>query len=43
MTKYKHDEDPIEEYIDLEDVLGNLLMDADAFLDGIKEVEVKYD
>ena len=43
LTKYKHDENPIEEYIDLEYVLDNLLMDVDAFLTGIDEVEVKYD
>ena len=33
----------VEEYIDLIPVLQNLLFDADAFLDPIKEVKIRYD
>lgn len=39
-TKYSHEENPIEEYIDLVPILDNLLMDRDSFLKPIKNVEV---
>ena len=39
-TKYAHAENPIEEYIDLIPILDNLLMDKEAFLQPIKNVEV---
>ena len=41
-TKYTHDADPVEEYIDLVPILENLLMDKQAFLLPIKTVEVLY-
>ena len=43
MAKYKHNEAPEEEYIDLIPVLKDLYFDADAFLDPIREVKVSYD
>lgn len=43
MAKYKHNEVPEEEYIDLIPVLKDLYFDADAFLDPIREVKVSYD
>ena len=43
MTKYAHNEDVIEEYIDLCPILDHLHMDRDSFLAPIKNVEVKYD
>lgn len=42
MTKYSHNEDLEEEYIDLIPVLQNLYMDEEEFLSPIKRVEVKY-
>ena len=42
-TKYTHDDQPIEEYIDLVPILENLLMDKDSFLRPIVNVEVAYD
>ena len=42
MTKYRHSEDLIEEYIDLIPILENLWMDTDAFLKPIEKVEVAY-
>ncbi len=43
MTKYCHDEELIEEYIDLVPILKNLYVDADAYLKQIKEVRIQYD
>ena len=43
MTKYSHNQDLEEEYIDLIPVLKNLYMNADEFLNPIKKVEVSYD
>lgn len=40
MAKYKHNEDPEEEYIDLIPILKNLYFDVDEFLSPIKGVEV---
>lgn len=42
-TKYTHDQNSVEEYIDLNPILDNLLMDKDTFLHPIKNVEVFYD
>ena len=39
-TKYKHSDEPIEEYIDLIPILENLLINKDAFLSAISKVEV---
>ena len=43
MAKYKHNEVPEEEYIDLIPVLKDLYFDTDTFLDPIREVKVSYD
>ena len=43
MTKYSHNENPIEEYIDLIPVLKDLYIDSEKFLAPIKKVEVKDD
>ena len=40
MAKYKHNEKPEEEYIDLVPILQNLYFDVDKFLNPIKSVEV---
>ena len=40
MAKYKHNEKPEEEYIDLVPILKNLYFDTDKFLTPIKGVEV---
>ena len=40
MAKYKHNQHPEEEYIDLVPILQNLYLDADKFLEPIKEVQV---
>lgn len=42
MAKYAHDDNPIEEYIDINSVLSDLGMDQDKFLDPIDRVEVLY-
>ncbi|MCC8061357.1 MAG: hypothetical protein LIO81_11110 [Clostridiales bacterium] len=42
MTKYRHDKNLIEEYIDLVPILENLYIDADAYLNQIKEVRIQY-
>jgi hypothetical protein len=42
MTKYSHNQELEEEYIDLIPILQALHMDVDAFLDPIKNVEVAY-
>lgn len=43
MTKYKHSEKLIEEYIDLVPILENLYIDKNEFLRPIKEVVVQHD
>ena len=40
MAKYKHNQEPEEEYIDLVPILQNLYFDVDEFLKPIKGVEV---
>ena len=40
MAKYKHNEKPEEEYIDLVPILKNLYFDVDEFLNQIKGVKV---
>ncbi|MCF0232026.1 MAG: hypothetical protein HUJ63_07140 [Enterococcus sp.] len=42
-AKYKHNEVPEEEYIDLVPILQNLYIDSREFLSPIKKVELKYD
>lgn len=42
-TKYKHNSDLIEEYIDVSSILNDLNLDTNSILKPIKEVEVKYD
>ena len=41
MAKYKHNEKPEEEYIDLVPILDDLYFDSAAFLAPIKEVRVE--
>jgi hypothetical protein len=43
MTKYKHSEKLIEEYIDLVPILENLYIDKNEFLRPIKEVVIQHD
>ena len=40
MAKYKHNDKPEEEYIDLAPILQNLYFDADAVLSQIKGVQI---
>ena len=40
MAKYAHEENLIEEYIDLIPILKNLYIDSESFLKGIERVEV---
>ena len=40
MAKYKHNQKPEEEYIDLVPILQNLYFNADEFLEPIKGVRV---
>ena len=42
MAKYKHNEEEIEEYIDLIPVLEGLYMDKEKFLSPIKGVKIEY-
>ena len=42
MTKYRHRDEEIEEYIDLEPVLENLYMDKESFLKPIQKVRIEY-
>jgi hypothetical protein len=42
LTKYSHNEELEEEYIDLAPILKALYIDEDDFLDPIKNVEVRY-
>ena len=43
LTKYSHNKDYIEEYIDLIPILKNLYIEPDTFLRPIKKVELSYD
>ena len=43
MAKYKHNDEPEEEYIDLIPILENLYIDKDKFLKPIKKVRISYD
>lgn len=43
MTKYLHNKEDEEEYIDLIPILKDLYIDADKFLNPIKEVRIEYD
>ena len=40
MTKYKHNDELVEEYIDLLPILDNLYFDTSEFLGPIKRVEI---
>lgn len=42
MAKYKHKKEEVEEYIDLDPILKNLLMNRDSFLKPIKNVRIEY-
>ena len=42
MVKYKHNQNPEEEYIDLVPILENLYIDVSIFLKPIKEVRLAY-
>ena len=42
MAKYKHSDEPEEEYIDLGPILRDLCIEQKAFLAPIKKVEVSY-
>ena len=42
MAKYKHNQNPEEEYIDLVPILENLYIDVSKFLKPIKEVRLAY-
>ena len=43
MAKYRHNNKPEEEYIDLVPILENLYIDKDKFLQPITKVRVSYD
>ena len=42
MTKYKHSDELVEEYIDLLPILDNLYFDTSQFLESIRRVEICY-
>lgn len=42
MAKYRHNDQPEEDYIDLVPILRNLYIDASQFLKPIKEVRLAY-
>lgn len=42
MAKYKHSDEPEEEYIDLEPILEGLYIDKTEFLSPIKKVSIYY-
>lgn len=42
MAKYRHNQNPEEDYIDLVPILKNLYIDADQFLKHIREVRLDY-
>lgn len=43
MSKYFHNQEDEEEYIDFVPILQNLYFDADKFLEPIKKVRIQYD
>lgn len=43
LSKYRHADEPIEDYIDLVPILKNLYRDPDTFLKPIEKVEVRYE
>ena len=43
MAKYRHNQKPEEEYIDLLSILKDLYIDASKFLEPIREVRLDYD
>lgn len=43
MAKYRHSEEPEEEYIDMAPILQDLYFDAEEFLAPIQKVSVLYD
>lgn len=43
MAKYRHNQEPEEEYIDLVPILKNLYIDTSQFLKPIKEVRLAYE
>ena len=43
MAKYRHNQKPEEEYIDLLPILKDLYIDASKFLEPIREVRLDYD
>ena len=43
LTKYAHNNEPEEEYIDLIPTLKNLCMDPEKFIRDVDNVEVRYD
>ncbi len=43
MAKYRHNQEPEEEYIDLIPILKNLYIDVSQFLNPIKEVRLAYE
>ena len=43
MAKYRHNNKPEEEYIDLLPILENLYIDKDEFLQPITKVRISYD
>lgn len=42
LTKYRHNAEPEEEYIDLKPILDGLYIDSTAFLKPIKSVRIAY-
>lgn len=42
MAKYRHNQEPEEEYIDLAPILKDLYIDASQFLEPIKKVRLGY-
>ena len=42
MAKYMHNQNEVEEYIDLVPILEDLYYDADEFLAPIKKVRIEY-
>ena len=43
LTKYSHNAQPEEEYIDLKPILNDLYIDSTSFLEPIKNVRISYD
>lgn len=42
MAKYRHNQEPEEEYIDMIPILNDLYIDSDIFISPIKEVRLAY-